>query len=197
MFCFLFSTSCLFYWKRSLKKTCSIQLRSKRWWIKSTVCFDFVIPLCFCSTRPRWHPGWGSGKLTCRTGAGRTCHPLPTPVCSGCLASQVTLVSVATWQSQRPVDWKHKPASTQWTAACVNGLVGSLYYMIENQRQTCCNNIFRCKYNETMYMFEKEIGKKKLPLCVVIGKYWLTNNVWWKNALTLNATSVKEDWQLY
>lgn len=109
------------------------------------MCKILVLTLCVSSTRQQWRRGWGSGKSTCRTGAGRTCRPSPTPPCSGCPASRVTPGSVATWPSQRPADWKHRPASTPWMAAYVNGQVVSRFFMNWNQRGKFYSRVVSCR----------------------------------------------------
>lgn len=110
-------------WKEGRKSWRVEMERGSRIWERYV--HFLLFSLCYRSTRPQWRPGWGSGRSTCRTGAGRTCRPSPTPLCSGCPASRATPGSAATWPSRRPADWKHKPASTRWTAACVNDQVGS------------------------------------------------------------------------
>jgi len=110
---------------KTSKESTSVRSCVVKW--TTCQCFDFGLLLCVRSTSPPWRRGWGSGKSTCRTGAGRTCRPSPTPPCSGSPGSPATPASAATWPSRRPADWRPRPASTRWTAACANGQVGSQY----------------------------------------------------------------------
>lgn len=77
----------------------------------------FFAPLCLhpcrCCLR-----GLASGRLTCRTGAGRTRHPSPTPACSGYLENPATQASVPTWSGRRWLDLKPthaRPPQTAWS----------------------------------------------------------------------------------
>src|SRR4029434_5454587 len=59
----------------------------------------------------------------CRTGAGRTCPPSPTPCCSGCQGNPAAPVSVVTWPSPRPMGSELPTASAPSMAVCVSAQV--------------------------------------------------------------------------
>lgn len=67
-------------------------------------------------------PGLAWGRSTCRTGAGRTRHPLPTPACDGCLESPATRASAPTWSGRRWLALKPTPARPPPTAWSVKNL---------------------------------------------------------------------------
>lgn len=75
--------------------------------------------LCPCR---RCLPGSAWGRSTCRTGAGRTCHPSPTPACDGCPESPATRASAPTWSEPTWPVSKPTPARPPATASSAKNL---------------------------------------------------------------------------
>lgn len=92
----------------------------------NAVISQHVLHLTFLSSslRPcrRCLPGSAWGRSTCRTGAGRTCHPSPTPACDGCPESPATRASAPTWSEPTWPVSKPTPARPPATASSARNL---------------------------------------------------------------------------